>query len=710
MRWRSTARVMAAAAMVAGLAVTGSSAATAGAAAPGMRAAVETPTGPGGNWGVAVPVAGAATGESAAAPPAISCAKPGNCSAVGTFTIAGSLIGAEPYVMKQVNGVWSPAEPVNGIFNFGQPEAITLSAVSCPAVGDCTAAGSWAGPNQGSHVWSVSETGGTWGTAQSLNGVTAPQSVSVADPAAVSCASPGNCAVVGEYSTSASGLTEPFTAVQTGGVWGAAQAVAGLPASVSTDGEALLNAVSCPAAGHCAAAGTYDRGQGKPLAAFVVRETGGTWGTPQDVPGTGALGTGAGADGEAVSCSSAGNCTAGGNYQAPDGTVAGTYVATETAGTWGDARAIADPATGGSKLTFAALACSSAGNCSVAGQYTTAAKTTQAFVADEVSGAVGAAQAIGNTGKSSTALSLSCAPDGSCAVGGQATGGEYSVSGKGSTAFVATRDTAPSGAWENAQPVLGAFPVIGLNSAKTLDSLSCTVNGYCSGVGTYQNKSGTSLPFTVTDASPMSISFSSAPLALSYGAEEKYVIRIQAAGISVQGPPGTPQGKAGAAPGGTIAFTFDGALLCKFTLVKGAGTCTPSATAAKPGTGYVVWDYSGDDTYAPWISGDQVITVKPASTKTVLALSKAEVTLGHESAERLSVKVWPHFAGVPSGKVVIKAGTATVCTITLKAGKGSCTLGARRLRVGTYKLVATYSGNTDFLASASPALALRVKK
>ena len=115
--------------------------------------------------------------------------------------------------------------------------------------------------------------------------------------------------------------------------------------------------------------------------------------------------------------------------------------------------------------------------------------------------AVRAAQAIGNTGKSSTALSLSCAPDGSCAVGGQAAGGEYSVSGKGAAAFVATRDTAPSGAWENAQPVNGAFPVIGRSSAKTLDSLSCTVNGYCSGVGTYQNKSGTSLPFTVTDAS-----------------------------------------------------------------------------------------------------------------------------------------------------------------------------------------------------------------
>ena len=78
------------------------------------------------------------------------------------------------------------------------------------------------------------------------------------------------------------------------------------------------------AAGDCVAAGTYDQGQSKPIAAFVVTEKDGMWRTPEDVPGTAALGTGAGADGAAVSCSSAGNCTAGGNYKASDGTVAGT--------------------------------------------------------------------------------------------------------------------------------------------------------------------------------------------------------------------------------------------------------------------------------------------------------------------------------------------------------------------------------------------------
>jgi hypothetical protein len=33
---------------------------------------------------------------------------------------------------------------------------------------------------------------------------------------------------------------------------------------------------------------------------------------------------------------------------------------------------------------------------------------------------------------------------------------------------------------------------------------------------------------------------------------------------------------------------------------------------------------------------------------------------------------------------------------TLSSGKGSCTLSATQLDAGTYSLVATYSGSTDF--------------
>jgi Bacterial Ig-like domain (group 3) len=96
-------------------------------------------------------------------------------------------------------------------------------------------------------------------------------------------------------------------------------------------------------------------------------------------------------------------------------------------------------------------------------------------------------------------------------------------------------------------------------------------------------------------------------------------------------------------------------------------------------------------------------------TSTSLALSAAKVTYGHEGAERLSVTVTSQY-GTPGGKVTVKTGTTTVCTITLASGKGRCTLTASQLRPGTHTLVAAYPGNSDFTSSASSRKTLTVVK
>jgi hypothetical protein len=48
--------------------------------------------------------------------------------------------------------------------------------------------------------------------------------------------------------------------------------------------------------------------------------------------------------------------------------------------------------------------------------------------------------------------------------------------------------------------------------------------------------------------------------------------------------------------------------------------------------------------------------------------------------------------------------------ITLRSGRGSCTLAAFRLSPGTYRLTAAYPGSPDFGGSASPAKTLTVVK
>ena len=66
--------------------------------------------------------------------------------------------------------------------------------------------------------------------------------------------------------------------------------------------------------------------------------------------------------------------------------------------------------------------------------------------------------------------------------------------------------------------------------------------------------------------------------------------------------------------------------------------------------------------------------------------------------------------GPPAGTVTVKAGSATLCVITLRSGPGSCTLTARVLRPGTYRVTAAYPGSPDFAPSVSPAKTLTVVK
>jgi hypothetical protein len=101
-------------------------------------------------------------------------------------------------------------------------------------------------------------------------------------------------------------------------------------------------------------------------------------------------------------------------------------------------------------------------------------------------------------------------------------------------------------------------------------------------------------------------------------------------------------------------------------------------------------------------SASTSLTVCKATSKTTLRLSAAKVTYGHEQTEHLSVTVSPQHPGTtPTGRVKVKQPTTTLCVITLKSGKGKCTLSAKKLKAGTYHLAATYGGSTNFTGSTS---------
>jgi hypothetical protein len=115
---------------------------------------------------------------------------------------------------------------------------------------------------------------------------------------------------------------------------------------------------------------------------FVVNETNGTWGTAQEVPGTAALNQGENALLNSLSCGSAGNCSAGGFYQ--QGTILHPFVANQVNGTWRTAQEVPGIAalTHGLAI-FESVSCASAGNCSAGGNYAVNTSHQQAFVVSE---------------------------------------------------------------------------------------------------------------------------------------------------------------------------------------------------------------------------------------------------------------------------------------------------------------------------------------
>ena len=96
-----------------------------------------------------------------------------------------------------------------------------------------------------------------------------------------------------------------------GGAWGTAIEVPGT-AALNTVGLAYTSAMSCASAGNCSAGGHYTASSSGQV--FVVSQVNGRWGTAKEVPGTATLNTGGGADVYWLSCATAGNCSAGGYY------------------------------------------------------------------------------------------------------------------------------------------------------------------------------------------------------------------------------------------------------------------------------------------------------------------------------------------------------------------------------------------------------------
>jgi hypothetical protein len=379
----------------------------------------------GGKWGrakdvKAIPALG---GHQYAAVTSVSCAWPGNCAAAGYYLQSAAGYTGQAFVLDQVNGTWQPVHPLAGVTgsqNVGAYGADWVITVSCAPARtsaarktglDCLAVG---GSRRGGHDegFMVRARHGRWGTAQLVTGLTRLGGTRPSQVSAVSCAAPGACAIGGYY-TDGKGRRQAFVANEASGAWHGALEVPGTSV-LNVKGSAEVDAVDCPVAGDCTAAGDYLSRSGA-AEFFVVTAARGTWRDAIQVPGLARLGRGAGLTGTGsieVSCTPC-SCEVGGtlNTGAGSSSSSGGFLVGEIRGRWDPPHAVP-----GTDSAVTALSCPAAGDCTAGGTVGSADFSTSGIVLDQVNGIWGKPVTVDpGSGIDGEVTALSCAAAGNCA-------------------------------------------------------------------------------------------------------------------------------------------------------------------------------------------------------------------------------------------------------------------------------------------------------
>jgi len=189
----------------------------------------------------------------------------------------------------------------------------------------------------------------------------------------VSCASAGNCSAVGWYPASGAGL-QCLLVWESDGTWQTG-VEAELPPGAAKDPRANIAAISCASAGNCSAVGTYtDKARHTLL--VLLTESGGTWsaGIRASLPSDAGHEQSFPPDVESISCPTAGNCVAVGSYTTRAGVNTTPLVVTQADGVWARGIGIALPMNAAARYqdSEATVSCASIESCSVVGFYTNA--------------------------------------------------------------------------------------------------------------------------------------------------------------------------------------------------------------------------------------------------------------------------------------------------------------------------------------------------
>jgi hypothetical protein len=321
---------------------------------------------------------------------ALSCANTGNCSAVGSFEDTHS--NGLSFVADEVNGVWRSAQEATLPSNAGTTvQNSEIHSVDCWSPGACSAIGSYLDntlPTGHAEGFEINEVRGVWQRAIETVLPTDANLNPYVGIDQVACTHGGNCVAVGSY-INKDNATEGLVVPEVAGTWKSA-AVVVLPGNASAYPSAGLSEVTCVSTSNCTALGTYTD-VAADIQGMTATETNGVWSraVAMEMP------AGAAANAHVffygyggLSCVSTGNCSAGGQYLVGTSSYEGFFI-NEVKGAWHTATELALP-TGaqmaGKNGGVVAVSCRSAGNCSAGAAYLDGSGNYQGLVINEVAG------------------------------------------------------------------------------------------------------------------------------------------------------------------------------------------------------------------------------------------------------------------------------------------------------------------------------------
>jgi hypothetical protein len=362
----------------------------------------------------------------------VACASSGNCTAVGSYLDSNGL--RQGLLLTETSASWGQGREVihpQGVASVATNPNIDLTSVACATATNCLVAGTYAdskGYPEGlleteiNGAWSETEKNGHYsytGAEASLPGDSAAEpNVALAS---VSCGAVGHCVIVGSYLNSSSEQEALLlTGTVSSGAWTFTESAASLPSGAATSPGASLSSVSCAASGACSAVGSYENASHREQG-LLVAETGSVWetGTTAALPGDAASDPGVSLS--SVSCTSAGDCDAVGDYYTGNGNLQGLML-TATAGNWGSADEPTLPSDAGSAefVSLSSVSCSAASTCAATGNYADESFSLHPLVLSQSSNgswSTGTEPALPypNASPDASVEALACAPDAGCA-------------------------------------------------------------------------------------------------------------------------------------------------------------------------------------------------------------------------------------------------------------------------------------------------------